>query len=1820
MQQINTERGCLESFSQRIAKLSPQRLLLLTLQQQQRITELEEQSRESIAVIGMACRMPAAADPEAFWHLLECGACTVQEITEERLTHTGNSVDRALEAPARWGAFLENIADFDPSFFNLSPAEATAMDPQHRLLLEVTWEALERSCVPSDSLLDTKTGVFIGMSSNDYALLAQSSGVQDGNRYIVTGASNSIAVGRISYLLGLHGPNMAVDTSCSSSATSIHLALQSLRRGECDLALAGGVSLALLPSITETLARFNMLAIDGRCKPFSDAADGFGRGEGCGIVVLKRLKDALRDNDNVVGIIRGSACNSDGRSSGLTAPSGPAQESVIREALTDAGISADEIDWVEAHGTGTPLGDPIELTALGRVYREHANGQATLPVSSVKSNINHLEAAAGVAGLIKVLLSIEHEAVPGTLQSQPPNARFDWKQNRLTVSAKTAPWPRRDHPRRAGLSSFGFSGTNVHLVIEEPPSNQEATDEKLSSSQLITASAKTKAALKELCGRYAEYLEQNPNTRLDDFAASVNAGRTHFAHRLSAVAATTKEACRIYRTFSVAAAESTKNYSFIARNRPPHTTYIFREGEAVSSSLVRRLQQASPVFQKAFSECESTIAGRIPALLDAYDEGSEPARRVVEFAVLYALAHLVSACSGSPTALSCSGLGEIAAATFAQVMKVSNAVSLVFMSGFADQNERSAELLRWKAGVSLAPPTIPILREDGSQPERFDDADLWIRRDQKPAEPNEESSPREQSRGISLWSLLAGPSESSEGLDLWEPLLHQLATLYLGGSPITWSALPEIRSPRKLVVPTYPFQRERFWLELAPRGAAHGATGGTEERPQAQVEPRWHSWLYETVWRPIVIVNDQVTQARDTSAVQIMQSMRPLLDSLAAQTDYTYLARFRKDADDLSLQFIAQALRELNFKLEAGQRLGQDLCAALGVSPKHQRLLHRIFSILRDEGIVANEQGGGWIVQESVKTAIVEEELARMRSCYPQSSAEIDLFERGVHLGSILRGQKSGLELLFPNGSLTLAENLYQNSSHARLLNPLVAEVAKRSISALPTDRKLRVLEIGAGTGSTSALILPMLPPDRVEYVFSDLSKFFLTSAAKKFASYDFVRYALYDVEGEQPPAGENWESFDLVIAANVLHATKSLRHTLQQVRRLMAPGGFLLLLEAAKSQRLADITLGTIEGWWGYEDLDLRQSSVLIRPELWQSLMEEAGFSSALLPADADSFGGILADEAVILGRFDLASSTNSITRLNPSQSTVLMVGDRSQEAMHLGRLLHELGIETEQTTLAEFSVALTNVPGSNKKLTHVFFLQDDDADQAHVDLAEAAERISQMSLAIVQGLLQTSVVTPEIWFPVCNGQLQASYSNSPVAALLRGLLRVLETEHPRLQTHILEYDDLFASGDQIARIFVDERSDWPREIRICKGEAFAPALQPLKLRSVPALRFDSAGAYLVTGAFGVLGWKVAQWLAERGAGTLVLVGWHAASPQVVTQIEEVRRLGTQVILSTSDISVDHNVIELFKEIKHLGAPLRGVFHAAGVLDDVPILGLSPRTLARVLAPKVRGGWLLHQATIALPLDHFILFSSAVTVLGTRGQASYAMANSFLAWLATHRVAQGLPAVTIDWGPWVASGAQVKRDFLSSWKKAGGEPIEYAEGLEILEKIIGSKEPHVTVLPLEKSASISASLGSTCPQILRPLVSEHAPNNEATTERHISLRTRLKEMPATSHGEIVSRYIELRLIELLELDANASIGMETPFLELGVDSLVSLELTNELQDAIQVNLPSALFFEYPDRQRLDRFLNLVLQAQDLNQDAPIQISQGTDDFDEFIV
>jgi acyl transferase domain-containing protein/NADPH:quinone reductase-like Zn-dependent oxidoreductase/NAD(P)-dependent dehydrogenase (short-subunit alcohol dehydrogenase family)/acyl carrier protein len=909
------------------AELSPLKRALLAIEElQAELAAAKKQRHEPIAVIGIGCRIPGGANtPEQFWQLLHEGRSGIREIPPNRWdvdAYYDPHPDSPGKIATRFGGFLEQVDRFEPQFFEISPREALTMDPQQRLLLEAAWEALENAGQSPAALANTKTGVYVGICSNDYSqLLLEAGDPALVDMYYASGIAHSIASGRLSYTLGFQGPSISVDTGCSSSLVAIHLACQGLRDQQCHLALAGGVNVILSPELFSALSRARMLAPDGKCKTFDAAADGFVRGEGCGVVVLKRLQDALANGDRILAVIRGSAVNQDGPSSGLTAPNGPSQEAVLRDALENGKVNPRDVSYVEAHGTGTSLGDPIEVQALGAVFGADRDPGTPLLIGSLKTNVGHLEAAAGVSGLIKAVLSLVHQELPQHLNFREPSPHIPWDKLPVKVAGERQFWKPLNGTRIAGVSSFGFSGTNAHILLEEAPSAARETSNPERPLHLLTISARTEPALRTLVERYAERIEPASSAEFSDLCYTSNTGRSHFQHRLAVMGTDGQTAAGLLRaSLSSSAAPDIVRGSWDGIDRPK-IAFLFTGQGSQYPGMGKQLYETSPTFARALDRCAVVLRPHLDrSLLDLLFPATEAAPLLDEtrftqpalFALEYALNELWRSWGVQPAYVLGHSVGEYVAACVAGLFSLEDGLALIaerarlmqaqpaggkmaavmapadvireilparvsiaafnapdqtVISGAGEEIERVTTKLKSggitfrhlpvshafhsplmdpvlepfaeaAAKVSFGTPRLRLvsnLTGRVATAHEIGQPGYWTRHLREPVQ-FADSVRTLAEAGCTLFVEI-GPSPTlislgrrfaniegahwlpslRPGSSDWAQMFASLSELYVNGVAVDWSGFDRDYSRRRLILPTYPFQRERYFVERSKK-------------------------------------------------------------------------------------------------------------------------------------------------------------------------------------------------------------------------------------------------------------------------------------------------------------------------------------------------------------------------------------------------------------------------------------------------------------------------------------------------------------------------------------------------------------------------------------------------------------------------------------------------------------------------------------------------------------------------------------------------------------------------------------------------------------------------------------------------------------------------------------------------------------------------------------------------------------------------------------------------------------------------------------------
>ena len=1884
----------MSKIAERFAGLSPLKQALLALDEMQsRVKEVERARREPLAIIGMGCRFPGGAEnPERYWQLLRDGVDAITEVPADRWDADAY-YDPDPEAPGkivtRQGGFVEQLREFDAAFFGISPREAVSLDPQQRLLLEVAWEALENAGVAPDALAGSPAGVFVAICTNDYSQHLAARAAEEIDAYMATGTAHSVAAGRLSYLLGLQGPCVAIDTACSSSLVTTHLACQSLRNGECDLALAAGVSRILSPTISINFSRARMLAPDGRCRTFDASADGFGRGEGCGVIVLKRLSDALAEGDDVCAVIRGSALNQDGRTSGLTVPSGPSQAAVIRRALEDASVAPVQVGYIEAHGTGTALGDPIEVRALGTVFEEGRDPERPLVIGSVKTNLGHLDAAAGVAGLIKTVLALQNEAIPPHLHFRQPNPHIAWAELPVTVPTKLRPWLPEQQPRLAGVSGFGFGGTNAHVVLQEAPTREPEQVGVERPLHLLTLSAKTPEALRELASRYHAHLAANSDLSLGDVCATASAGRSHFQHRLGLVAETTAEAREQLAAFL---AGEERDAIITGRARPDgqhDVAFLFTAqgpgvspqnpaaGEAITRPLLaqplgseemplsyvgmgREFYDTQPTFRQALDRCDEILRPALERplteMLDASSaEGTAHAEPVV-FALEYALAQVWRSWGIDPAAVGGEGVGEYVAACVAGVLTLEDGLKLVaermrLMQTCPQESQRRAAFRQALGEVTFSAPQISVVGNVAH----------FRRCATLPGGSASGTEPHEQLRSQSQGSRSAHICEKAlrgQGCDLiveigsaptdcrpdllcirsspdWPTMLCSLAKLYVQGVAVDWPSFCRGYAHRRVVLPTYPFQRQSYWVEAGPKAsAAPGALlceadpeqlaeqlaeSGAFSEDEKRLLPRVvaeivkqqrqqaetaaiQDWLYEVEWQPKPRESGTLPGSALPSPQEIREAVLPERAELIAQSDMDVYREIIPQLEAASVAYIMSAFSEMGWPFQVGD--GFSTASArerLGVAPQHERLFARLLAILSEDGLITRVDDW-WLVAKSLEVCEPERQMNALRDRYPIAEAELAMLARCAgRLAEVLRGECDPLQLLFPDGDLASAERLYGDAPVAQVMNVLTQKAVLSAVRQIAPARGARIIEIGAGTGGTTSYLLPHLPANTAQCVFTDLSPLFTAKARERFRDHAFVSYRVLDIEQDPETQGFGREEYDLVIAGNVLHATRDLRQTLQHVRQLLAPGGLLVLQEVTSRQRWVDLIFGLTEGWWRFADHELRPSHPLLTAPQWKELVDQNGFTEAVNVAPEADEHEVLARQAVIVAQREEEARVEA--------GRWLIFADRGGTARRLAAgladkgekcLLVYSGNRFERTADREFRIdparptdferLLDGLSSRLRGVVHLWSLDAPETEDLTVPGLEAALSTGCGSvLLLVKALAKMeSAVSPMLWLVTRNAQPAGERSTALAVAQspLWGLGRVISLEYPQLWGGLIDLaldgaDDEHA--ELLSEIWGPTRED---HVAFRDGRRFVARLVRRSQQPEQPVRVDPEATYLITGGLGYLGLRVARWLAEQGARHLALTGRTGMPSRDTRAIQSLEQMGVTVSVYQADVSDSERMASVLEQIDATNAPLRGVVHAAGVPGLQAIEELDLTALQEVSRPKVAGAWVLHELTREMGLDFCVYFSSASSVWGAKQQAHYAAANHFLDALAHCRRAAGLPALSINWALFPQE-SMVSHEYHTALTAIGLQEMPPDKGFAAMRQLLATRATQATVARADWDRFKKVCESSRPRPLLEQIEPRPKVDAPPQTDERPELLQDLSDAPASECTNILTTHIQEKVAGILALGPSELPDPELGFFEMGVDSLMAVELHSQLESALGRSLSSTLVFDFPSIRAL---------------------------------
>lgn len=1782
-------------------------------------------SNEPIAIIGMGCRFPGASNPESFWQILHEGIDKISEVPADRwqkqaFYHPDPAVPG--KAISYWGGFLDSIDQFDPFFFGISPNEAKHMDPQQRLLLELSYEALDDAGLNQQQLSGTKTGVFIGISVNEYSQFQLGDPLQITSNS-GTGSALSIAANRISYFFNFRGPSMAIDTACSSSLTAVHLACQSLKNGECGMALVGGVNVMLSPAHSIAFTKAGVLAPDGRCKTFDAAANGYVRGEGGGIIVLKPLSAALADGDNVQAVILGSAMSQDGRTNGLMAPNPDAQVAMLREAYQAAGISPGSVQYVEAHGTGTLLGDSMEAKALGAVVGvNRSNGSCA--IGSVKTNIGHLEAAAGIAGLIKVMLSIKHRTLPASLHYHAPNPHIPFEELNLRVQSERAAWTTGSDPAIAGVSSFGFGGTNVHLIVREADPLEQARQLHFTDTQcrLLPLSANSHKDLQALVGSFHKIIAADKSIKFYDLCYAASLRRSQFNYRLAVIGNSLEELSTGLQAFMTGTPDPNLLLGAMAPERQPKLAFVFSGQGGQWYGMGRELLQQVPVFYQSIERIDRVIQAQFKwSLMEVLL--SEPSESKLDniawvqpaiFAIQVALAELLHSWGIIPDAVTGHSMGEVAAAHMAGILSLEDAIQviclrsqrLIDLSGKGammvtelSADQAKAVLAGYENDISIAAingPTSTVFSGDPEKMKAIMDTlerqhlfCRWVKVDVASHSPQMEqlrapllaelAGLQPQPANIPLYSTVTGARGDGLAFDaaywvdnlrkpvLFSDTIGQLLDgghshfMEIGPHPILLSAIQQSIQPLHQEVSLLPSMRreepEQAVL-LGTLGALYTEGfsidwAGLYPRRGKHIPLPAIPWQHQRYWM------DSISTGSKNAWQQVQedgQKVHPLLGDRTAlanppsayfwQTTFNLEILRYLEYHKIESDIIFPAAAYIEMALQALQETGLTPSHTLFDFNFKQKMTLQNGKPRFVQSLLSPEKDGNFLFGVYSRTSPEENWALHASVTFSPQQPTEDIGKSAWSQAEEIQ-QAPALELS--------GDDLYQNfelrgiqyGSEFRGVQQVWSK-AQESLGCirLPESMQYDSSDYQIHPAMLDAC-LQVLAATKGAFAKQDL---YIPAGCKRIRFLSRPTGLLWSHVSLKSESGEGADSLEADI--------RLFDEQHQIVAELL---GFRLQRIASRKRKLhslQDIWLYQLQ--WQAQHRSENPSAALREKRNW------------LIFADDEGMGQALAQQL---------ESAGDSCQLCGYKETIKNRGDAPESAVPEIIIKHLKAAPSPLYGII-YLWSLSIPPQSS--------IASKDLDSMHLPGCYSL-------LYLVQALASHFSGSPRLWL-VTRGA-QPVQPGEPVAveqSALWGLGKVISFELPELQCVRIDLDPKQSDVESVPLIIEQVSRDYLEDqIAFRLGDRYVLRLLPLALETPsgnPAGVLRADGTYLITGGLGGLGLSTAKWMVEQGAKHLVLLGRSEPAPSASRVIDQMRQAGVEVVIQSADVSNKTQMKSVFQKIEHNMPPLTGLVHAAGVLDDGSLLNLNKERMKNVLAPKVAGAWNLHEATASLPLDFFVLFSSAVSVLGSPGQGNYAAASAYLDALAYYRRNLGLPALSINWGPWAEVGLAAEATERLEAQNASTQHlvkvIKVAQGLETLELLLTASNPQVVVLPFDLKHLLE--LYPTAAGM--PFFAEVGGSD--THVARLYARPKLRQQYVAPRSEVEHKLAALWQ-KTLHIDR---VGIHDSFFELGGDSVLAAQVLAMAQKAYGISINPQDAFKAFTIERLAAILAAEIRKQ----------------------
>lgn len=1779
--------------------------------------------REPIAIVGIGCHFPGGAvTADTYWDLLCAEVDATRELPRDRW-EIGKFYD---PDPAKLGkmntfrgGFLDRVDQFDAQFFGISPREAIWLDPQQRLLLRAVWEAIEDAGQDADRLAGSDTGVFVGGFTLDYKLL-QNYGVY--SRYELqthsaTGMMMTMLANRLSYAFDFRGPSLTVDTACSGSLVALHLATQAIWNGECPQAVVGGVNVMLAPNMTIAESKGGFLSPDGRCKTFDASANGYARGEGAGVVLLKPLAEALADRDSIYALVRGTAVTQDGHTNGITVPNGASQEAAMRAAYARAGVSPHEVQYIEAHGTGTPVGDPIEAAAIGRVLSTNRPDNEPILVGSVKTNIGHLEAAAGVAGLIKAALSLKHRRIPAHLHLKEPNPAIPFDEFRLRVPSHLTEWPTSSGPRYAGVNSFGFGGTNAHAVLQEPPAEIAVPTRGDDRRRVLVLSARSAGALHDLAESMCGFFDET-DRNLADIAYSCGLRRTHHDHRLAVVAGNAHEA----RTRLRAYLDDEKPAGVVeGRAQPgdkPKLAFVFSGMGPQWWGMGRQLFETEPVFRAAVEACATELRKHTGwSLVDEFLADEDQSRMAetevaqpANFALQVGLAELWRSWGIEPDAIVGHSAGEVAAQYVAGVLSLEDATKVIYYRSSLQQ--RTSGTGRMLA-VGMTPETLDRAVADAGPTVSVaainSPSAVTLSGD---AEVLESMAAQLETFGVFHRFLRVKVPYHSHYMDpLRAELEAGLADLRPNSAKLPlYSTVTGSRIDGRGADARYWWQNVRATVLFSAAFSEmvdDGCTHFVELAPHPVLAGPMRELLTQPEHEGLVVPSLRRDEPADEVLLRALGSLHSHGHPVKWETFHPADARFVKLPNypwQLKTYWNESAeAREDRHYQRVHPLLGQPMNAAhptweVELNTGHLTYLadHRIQdnTLLPGAAFIelalaaAHEvYGPGTYSVDSLQLhkALVLSPVsdARLRTTLYQEQARVEIasylaLPSGERQWTVHATARLGMSTVAPaphdvaGACARCDSHVSQDEFYTRTRGMgFQYGPAFQGVRDIATGDRVAVGavtipdEIGAGVGDY------LFHPCLVDAAFQVLLIAATPPGTDQEHGTPYLPVRIDRIRVLAPPAA------DMVVVAHVVEADRS--RIVSDIALCDRTGRVLVEIEGFRAQSLAAaanlsperVDRGLYELEWHETPrattvtdgvaAEVPPPDVTGTDAAWVIFTDTTGVgaeAAAILRADGRRvFCVTYADVGEVV---DGSDDTYTINSANPAHYRQLMRTLRD----------HEIG-----------------------KVVHLWSLDIDFDETWSADDLRASQETGVLSvMRLMQALSAELSQVPKVWLVTRGVQSVGveDYRPNIAQAPLWGLGRVIgHQEFVTLWGGLCDLDPHHSDAEQ-ARLLIDEITGVDTEDQVAmrrSGRYVARLAESTGLTPPFPARMRDVGSYLVTGGLGSLGLLVARFLVERGARDVVLMGrtpvparrsWDELPEdhpqrQLVGKLRELESLGARIHLAAVDVTDADQLRQWLNAHQEQGLPpIAAVVHTAGVVDDELLVRMDQETFTKVLRPKLIGGWLLHRLFRDTALDFFVLFSSTGSVIASAGQGNYAAGNAFLDALAFYRRGLGLPALSIGWGPW-SVGMVEQLDLEQMYARRGIELITPEAGMRILGRVLYQRPAHLVAITVDWAKARETSLAGQLPPLFSQLgVREQNDQLEDGGADAQSLLAALRQAGEGERAAILGDHLRDMAARVLGLEAE-QVSTEETLSSLGLDSMMAIEMKHRIEAVLGIDV-----------------------------------------------